>query len=152
MWYKVYVTLTITHQIRKPGKTRVLPAKVRVTTCAPAGPSRLMKASKPMPTQPTHTPTPWKVAESVAQKDAWYLEGLYNDQWIAIGDDDGTMDFDDAAFIVECVNQHAALQAAKAELLDLLKKDLLYFKREKMEATVRFHEDLIARASGEGAR
>ena len=45
MWYKVYVTLTITHQIRKPGKTRVLPAKVRVTTCAPAGPSRLMKAS-----------------------------------------------------------------------------------------------------------
>lgn len=62
-----------------------------------------------MKTQSTHTPTPWKVAESVVQKDCWYLEGLYQDQWIAIGDDDGTMDYDDAAFIVRVVNAYGPM-------------------------------------------
>lgn len=63
------------------------------------------------------TPTPWKVAESVVQKDAWYLEGLYNDQWIPIGDDDGTMDFDDAAYIVEAVNAHKELLEVCRQLI-----------------------------------
>lgn len=67
--------------------------------------------------KPQHTPTPWRVAESAAEKDCWYMEAQYQGfnegpDWTSVGEDDGTFDKEDAAFIVKAVNCHEALLAA----------------------------------------
>ena len=106
-----------------------------------------------MPTPPTHTPTPW------------YLAELGNHYWFSQAPN-GKLGFtpminqfmnkSNAAFIVECVNQHAALQAAKAELLQSLKDVLSCYKRvwadagkdQKGSLYIGIAAQAIARAEG----
>ena len=114
-----------------------------------------------MKTQPTHTPTPWKVN---------ICSPKHNQKGITIQTQDGIVlahiqwQLDDseksnAAFIVECVNQHAALKAANEELLQSLKDVLSCYKRvwadagkdQKGSLYIGIAEKAIARASGEGA-
>ena len=72
---------------------------------------------------PTYTPTPWKILKDEAHN-VWNV-GPYTEKigYAAIAYREA-----DAAFIVDCVNSHAALKKANAELLKLLKGACLVIK------------------------
>ena len=114
-----------------------------------------------MTTPPTHTPTPWKLEETEL---CLMIRDEMDDKEVALispslKDSPEEMETHraNAAFIVECVNQHAALKAAKAELLQSLKDVLSCYKRvwadagkdQKGSLYIGIAEKAIARASGE---
>ena len=110
-----------------------------------------------MTTPPTHTPTPWET--SGKSPDGFTLitqkAKIVEDLLVMVFH--GDKQKENAAFIVEAVNQHAALKAAKAELLQSLKDVLSCYKRvwadagkdQKGSLYIGIAEKAIARASGE---
>ena len=74
-----------------------------------------------MPTPPTHTPMPWKVAhyEGGLLEGLNFIEGS-DKMEVCIINDATPCGKANAAYIVECVNSHAALKAAKAELVEAM--------------------------------
>ena len=93
----------------------------------------------PTPSAKTFSPTPWRLSESKNDEGQYFVEYFdkeYN-EWLAVWDEDGVMAQDDGEYLIEAVNQHAALLEAA-----ILARKAILENGKLTDALIRAHNAL----------